>query len=284
MTTPVVISAALTGVLATREQCPAIPYTPKEIAEEAKRAVDAGAAIVHIHARKPDGGADWSVETFAEIQSEVRARTDVIINFSTGAIGIPVEERIAHIRDLRPDIGALNMGSMNYAIYSAKKKAFYHDHVFANPFKDIQYFLETMNKFGVRPELECFDAGHIANTRPLIDMGVLKAPYQFSLIMGVLGGIPGTTRHLVNQVDSLPPDSHWQVIGIGLNQWALVASAIAMGGNVRVGLEDNFYLKEDQMAKSNGELVAKAARLVQDLGRPVATVEQSRKLLGLSRD
>jgi uncharacterized protein (DUF849 family) len=284
MTTPVVISAALTGVLATREQCPAIPYTPKEIAEEAKRAVDSGAAIVHIHARKPDGTADWSVETFAEIQSEVRARTDVIINFSTGAIGIPVEERIAHIRDLRPDIGALNMGSMNYAIYSAKKKTFYHDHVFANPFKDIQYFLETMNKSGVRPELECFDAGHVANTRPLIDMGVLRAPYQFSLIMGVLGGIPGTTRHLVNQVDSLPPDSHWQVIGIGLNQWALVASAIAMGGNVRVGLEDNFYLKEDQMAKSNGELVAKAARLVQDLGRPVATVEQSRKLLGLSRD
>jgi uncharacterized protein (DUF849 family) len=135
----------------------------------------------------------------------------------------------------------------------------------------------------VRPELECFDAGHIANTRPLIDMGVLKAPYQFSLIMGVLGGIPGTTRHLVNQVDSLPPDSHWQVIGIGLNQWALVASAIAMGGNVRIGLEDNFYLKEDQMAKSNGELVAKAARLVQDLGRPVATVAQARKLLGLSR-
>jgi uncharacterized protein (DUF849 family) len=284
MTTPVVISAALTGVLATREQCPAIPYTPKEIAEEAKRAVDAGAAIVHIHARKSDGGADWSVETFAEIQSEVRARTDVIINFSTGAIGIPVEERIAHIRDLRPDIGALNMGSMNYAIYSAKKKAFYHDHVFANPFKDIQYFLETMNKSGVRPELECFDAGHVANTRPLIDMGVLRAPYQFSLIMGVLGGIPGTTRHLVNQVDSLPPDSHWQVIGIGLNQWALVASAIAMGGNVRVGLEDNFYLKEDQMAKSNGELVAKAARLVQDLGRPVATVAEARKLLGLSRD
>jgi uncharacterized protein (DUF849 family) len=279
---PVIITAALTGVLATREQCAAIPYTPKEIAEEATRAVDAGAAIVHIHARTKEGGPDWSKETFAAIQSEVKARTDVIINFSTGAIGIPVEDRIAHIRDLRPDIGALNMGSMNYAIYSAKKKAFYQDHVFANPFKDIQYFLETMNKAGVRPELECFDAGHIANTRPLIDMGALGAPYQFSLIMGVLGGIPGTTRHLVDQVDSLPPNSKWQVIGIGLNQWALVAAAITMGGNVRVGLEDNFYLKEDQMAKSNGELVAKAARLVQDLGHPVATVAQARSQLSLS--
>src|SRR5579859_7357560 len=278
---PVIITAALTGVLATREQCPAIPYTPQEIAEEAKRAADAGASIVHIHARTKDGGPDWSRETFAEIQSEVRARADVILNFSTGAIGIPVEQRIAHIRDLKPEIGALNMGSMNYAIYSAKKKAFYQDHVFANPFKDIQYFLETMNNAGVRPELECFDAGHVANTRPLIDLGVLKAPYQFSLIMGVLGGIPGTTRQLVNQVDLLPPQSHWQVIGIGLNQWPLLAAALSMGGNVRVGLEDNFYVEEGRMAKSNAELVEKAARLSRDLGRPVANTAEARGLLGL---
>ena len=116
MSGPVVISAALTGVLATREQCPAIPYTPKEIADEAKRATDAGAAIVHIHARTPEGGPDWTVDTFAEILAEVRSRTSVIINFSTGAVGVPAEERVAHIRELRPDIGALNMGSMNYAI------------------------------------------------------------------------------------------------------------------------------------------------------------------------
>src|SRR5438093_5777097 len=136
MRSPVVITAALTGVLATREQCPAIPYTPVRIAAEAKRAADAGAAIVHIHARTPEGGPEWRVETFAEILTEVRARTDVIVNFSTGAIGVPVEQRVAHIRELRPEIGALNMGSMNYAIYSENKKAFYHDHVFANPFKD----------------------------------------------------------------------------------------------------------------------------------------------------
>jgi len=279
----VIVTAALTGVLATREQCPTIPYAPKEIGEEAKRAADAGAAIVHIHARTPDGGPDWNVETFAEIFREVRARTDVIINFSTGAIGIPPEERIAHIRDLRPEMAALNMGSMNYAIYSEKKKAFYHDHVFANPFHDIQFFLETMKSAGVRPEMECFDAGHIGNTRPLIDMGVLDAPYQFSLIMGVLGGIPGTTRHLVDQVDSLPPGSHWQVIGIGLNQWPLVASALAMGGNVRVGLEDNFYVEEGKMAKSNGDLVEKASRLARDLGRDIATASEARALLGLDR-
>ena len=278
----VIVTAALTGVLATRDQCPAIPYTPKEIGEEAKRAADAGAAIVHIHARTPQGGPDWTVETFAEIFDEVRARTDVIVNFSTGGVGVPAEERVAHIRELRPEMAALNMGSMNYAIYSEKKKAFYHDHVFANPFSDIQLFLETMKKAQVRPEMECFDAGHIGNTRPLIDMGVLDAPYQFSLIMGVLGGIPGTTRHLVDQVDSLPPGSHWQVIGVGLNQWPLVASAIAMGGNVRVGLEDNFYLEQGKMAKSNGDLVEKATRLVQDLGQEVATIAEARQQLSLS--
>jgi uncharacterized protein (DUF849 family) len=282
--TKTIVTAALTGVLATRDQCPAIPYTPKEIAEEALRAADAGAAIVHIHARTPDGGPDWRLETFAEIFAEVRARTDVIINFSTGAVGIPPEERVAHVRDLRPEIAALNMGSMNYAIYSEKRKAFHHDHVFANPFKDIQFFLEAMNAAGVRPEMECFDAGHIGNTRPLIDMGVLKPPFQFSLIMGVLGGIPGTTRHLVDQVDSLPPGSHWQVIGISLNQWPLVAAAITMAGNVRVGLEDNFYLEEGKMAKSNGDLVEKAARLCRDLGREAASVQEARAQLDLETE
>jgi uncharacterized protein (DUF849 family) len=277
----VVISAALTGVLSTRNQCPAIPYTPKEIGAEAKRAADAGAAIVHIHARTADGGPDWKGETFAEIFNEVRARTDVLVNFSTGAIGVRPEDRVAHIRDLKPEMAALNMGSMNYAIYSEKKKTFYHDHVFANSFKDIQFFLETMKNAGVRPEMECFDTGHIGNTRPLIDMGVLEPPFQFSLIMGVLGGIPGTTRHLVDQVDSLPPGSHWQVIGIGLNQWPLVAAAITTGGNVRVGLEDNFYVEDGKMAKSNGDLVDKASRLVRDLGREVATSAEARVQLGL---
>ena len=281
---PVVVTAALTGVLATRDQCPAIPYTPREIADEAERAAGAGAAIVHIHARTPEGGPDWSVETFAEILSEVRARTDVIVNFSTGAVGIPPEQRIAHIRELRPDIGALNMGSMNYAIYSARKKAFHHDLVFANPFRDIQFFLEAMNESGVRPELECFDTGHIANTAPLIDMGVLRPPFQFSLIMGVLGGIPATTRHLVNQVDSLPDNSTWQVIGIGLRQWELAAAAVTMGGNVRVGLEDNFYVEEGKMAKSNGELVEKAVRIVRDLGGSVGSIEEARTILCLKSD
>jgi len=277
-----IITAALTGVLATRDQCPAIPYTPEEIGEEARRSVEAGAAIVHIHARNPDGSPAFDVETYRRIYEEVRARVDdVIINFSTGAVGVPREERVHHIRQLKPDMAALNMGSMNYAIYSPKKKRFYHDHVFANPFTDIIYFLEAMREAGVRPEMECFDRGHIHNATPLMDMGLLSPPYQFSLIMGVLGGIPATTRDLVHQVESLPKGAHWQVIGISLAQWPLVAAAITLGGNVRVGLEDNFYLRPGEMARSNGDLVAKAATLVRELGGEVASVAEARQILQL---
>ena len=279
---PCVISAALTGVLAKRDLCPAIPYTPSEIGEEARRAADAGAAIVHIHARAPDGGPDWSLETFRAIKEEVRSRSDVIINFSTGAVGIPKEERIAHIRELKPEMAALNMGSMNYAIFSRSRRQFVVDHVFANPFGDIQFFLETMHEAGVRPEMECFDTGHIGNTAPLIELGILRPPYQFSLVMGVLGGIPGTTRNLVHQAGSLPAGSHWQAIGIGLNQWSLAAAAIALGGNVRVGLEDNFYLEEGHMARSNGELVEKAVAMVREQGREPASIAQARAQLELA--
>lgn len=278
-----ILTAALTGVLTTRAQSPAIPYTPDEIAEEARRSVDAGAAIVHIHARQDDGRPAYDVDTYARIDAAVRARCpDVIINYSTGAIGISREERVAHIAALRPDMAALNMGSMNYAIYSSKHKAFYHDHVFANPFADILYFPEAMNAAGTRPEMECFDTGHIHNAAPLIDMGVLRPPCQFSLIMGVLGGISGTTKNLVQQVDALPPGAHWQVIGIGARQWPLAAAAVSLGGNVRVGLEDNLYIKPGELARSNGELVAKAADLVRLIGGEVATVGEARKTLQLT--
>jgi 3-keto-5-aminohexanoate cleavage enzyme len=276
-----VVTAALTGVLARRDLCPAIPYTPMEIAEEARRAVEAGAAIVHVHARTPDGGPDWTVETFAEIAAEVRSRCEVILNFSTGAVGIPREQRVAHIRAVAPEMAALNMGSMNYAIYSRRTKRFHADHVFANPFSDIRFFLEAMDEAHVRPELECFDCGHIGNSEPLIDLGLLRPPYQFSLIMGVLGGIPGTVRNLVHQVGSLPEGSRWQVIGIGLEQWKLVAAAVGLGGNVRVGLEDNLYLEEGRMARSNGELVAKAVAMCREQGREVASVGEARQLLEL---
>lgn len=278
----VIVTAALTGVAASRRQCPAIPYTPEEIAEEARRAYEAGASVVHVHARERDGSPSHRVEVYRAILEATRARCPVLVNFSTGAVGIPADERVAHIRELMPEIGALNMGSMNYAKYSPEKKAFHFDHVFANPFQDITLFLAVMNAAGVKPELECFDAGHVHNTVPLLDMGVLRPPLQFSLVLGVLGGIAPTTTSLVHMASLLPSDSTWEVIGISHHQWRLIAAALSLGGNIRVGLEDNFYVEPGRMAKSNGELVEKAVRMATDVGRTIASVEEAREILGLA--
>jgi 3-keto-5-aminohexanoate cleavage enzyme len=282
MSQKTVITAALTGVLATREQCPAIPYTAHEIAQEARRSLDAGAAIVHIHARQPDGRPAFDVESYRLIDEAVRALCpQAIINYSTGAVGIDRETRVAHIRTLAPPMAALNMGSMNYAMYSREKKRFYHDHIFENRFEDICFYLAAMNAVGTRPEMECFDLGHIHNAEPLRDLGILPEPSCYSLVMGVLGGIPASTRNLLHMVESLPRGAHWQAIGIGRVQWPLLAAAITLEGHVRVGLEDNFYLKPGLMAASNGELVEKAARLIEDLGGQVASPQEARQLLGL---
>jgi len=275
------ITCALSGVVANRNQCPAIPYTPEEYAAEAKRAYDAGAAVVHIHARKPDGSPSYEVEDYQKIYDAVTAECPVIINFSTGAVGIPVEKKIAPVKEIKPAIAALNMGSMTYAKYNEKKKTFVFDFVFANPFSEIVPLLSAMKEAGVKPELECFDSGHVGNCFPLIHMGLLEPPYQVSLIMGVLGGIPPTVDNLAHQVRLLPPNSDWEVIGISHDQWRMVAAAIALGGNVRVGLEDNFYVSPGVMARSNGDLVEKAARMIRDQGREVATVEECRERLKL---
>ncbi|MFZ5827853.1 MAG: 3-keto-5-aminohexanoate cleavage protein [Bacillota bacterium] len=277
----VVISAALTGVLATRNQCPALPYTPSEIAAEARRAYEAGASVVHIHAREDDGSPCFRPQRYREIAEAVRAACPAIVNFSTGAVGLPKEDRVAHIPVSRPEIAALNMGSMNYAIYSERRKQFIFDMVFANPFSEIAYFVQVMKESGVKPELECFDRGHMANAQPLVDQGLLSGPLQFSLIMGVLGGIPATVEDLINQARAVPDGAFWQVVGISLAQWPMVGAALAMGGHVRVGLEDNFYLAPGQMASSNGDLVAKAVRMASDVGREPATVEEARAILGL---
>ncbi len=278
----VILTCALTGVLARKEQCPAIPYTPVEIAEEALRAYEAGAAVVHIHARTPEGGPSWESAVFGEIKAQIRKRCPVILNFSSGGIGLPIEERTRHITEHRPEIGALNMGSMNYAIYSRKKKTFYHDYVFANPFKDIQFCLEQIRNAGAIPELECFDCGHIGNAEPFLDMGILKTPAHFSLILGVLGGISTRAGNLACMAANLPADSHWEVIGIGRDQWRLLAEALVLGGALRVGLEDNFYLPSGEMAKSNGELVAAAAAMVRERGKSPATVDEAKKILRIN--
>jgi 3-keto-5-aminohexanoate cleavage enzyme len=273
----VILSCALTGAVTTKKHCPAIPYTPVEIAEEAKRAYDAGASIVHIHARTDEGAPTWSKDTFARIQEETRARSPVLINWSTGGAG-PMTERVSHLA-LRPQIAALNMGSMNYAKWSDAKKEFAFKFVFQNAFEDIIAFAKAMKEHGAKPEMECFDTGHLESHAVLESLGLLEKPYHFSFIMGVLGGIKASARHLAFQADNVPAGSRWKVIGISREQWQLAMAALTLGGDVRVGLEDNFYLPEGEMAKSNGELVDAAVKLVKLSGRSVATLEETKQLL-----
>jgi 3-keto-5-aminohexanoate cleavage enzyme len=280
---PVIITCSISGSLANRDQCPAIPYTPAEYAAEARRIVDEGGVMIHIHARRPDGTPSYAVEDFRAITEAIRAEVAdaAIVNYSTGAIGVPVEDRIAYLRELRPEVAALNMGSLNYAKYSRTRKAFVFQAVFANPFDEIIALLEAMNELGIKPEHECFDLGHVGSLEPLVDMGVLHPPLHVSCVMGVVGGVPPTARNLAAMADNVPAGSHWGVIGISRRQWTLAAAALSLGGSVRVGLEDNFYLPDGTMASSNGDLIAKARQMAQDAGRRVATVDEARAQLGL---
>src|SRR5512133_1577185 len=285
---PVIISNSISGAIANRDQCPAIPYTPEEYAEEARRAVDEGASQIHIHARTPEGVPSFEVEDFRAITEAIRgAVDDVIVNYSTGAIGIPIEKRLEYLRELRPDVAALNMSSMNYAKYSQRRKEFVFAAVFENSFETVTQFLTAMREIGIKPEHECFDAGHIANLDPLLDMGLLVEPLQVSLVIGVNGGIRPNARNVSLMADQIPggPEgrNQWQVIGISRDQWRLIGAALALGGNARAGLEDNFYLPNGEMARSNGDLIAKARRMAEDVGRRAATVAEARELLGVPR-
>ncbi|RXJ51184.1 BKACE family enzyme [Gelidibacter gilvus] len=277
-----ILSAALTGAATNRTHCPDIPYTPKELGLEAKRAVDAGAAIVHIHAREDNGMPSWRTEVFQEISEEVRKHSkDVIINYSTGAIGLSIEDRLKHLPATKPDMAAFNMGSMNYAIFSKRAKQFIWNGVFENSFDDMIKVVETMNENNICPEMECFDTGHIRNAEPLREMGLLPDNASYSLVMGVLGGIDATAENLIHQIKQVPEGAFWQSIVISRKQWQLSAIAAAMGGNFRVGLEDNFYLPNGDMAKSNGELVDAGMTLAKSVGREVATIEEARAMLNI---
>jgi uncharacterized protein (DUF849 family) len=287
---PVVITCSISGAIANRDQCPAIPYTPEEYAAEARRIVDEGGVMIHIHARKPDGTPSYEVEDFAAITEAIRAEVGdaVIVNFSTGTIGVPVAKRIEYLRACRPEVAALNMGSMNYAKYSRSRREFVFNMVFSNPFEEIIELLQAMNELGIKPEHECFDVGHVGSLAPLIDMGVLKPPLHVDCVMGVVGGIPPTARNLAAMVENIPAGedaggtrSHWGVIGISRDQWMLVSAALTLGGSIRVGLEDNLYLPDGTMARSNGELIAKARQMTEDMGRRPATVGEARAMLAV---
>ena len=290
---PVVLTCAISGALADRSRCAAIPYTPAEYAAEARRAVDAGAVHLHIHARRPTGEPSVAVEDFLAIRQAIVAAVGdaAIINFSTGTVGVDVPTRVAYLAAGRPEVAALNMGSMNYAKYSRSRRDFVFSFVFANPWEEIIALLEAMRRLGIKPEHECFDIGHVAALAPLVDMGLLSAPLHADFIMGVLGGIPATVANLEAMVDNYRAvvdaagtehrSSHWGVIGIGRVQWQMIAAALALGGSIRAGVEDNFHLPGGSVARSNGELIATAAEMAGDSGRRLASVEDARRMLGV---
>jgi 3-keto-5-aminohexanoate cleavage enzyme len=287
---PVVITCAISGAMADRRQCPAIPYTPREYAAEARRIVDEGGVHIHIHARRPDGTPSHEIEDFHAIQDAIvdEVGDRAIVNFSTGTVGVPVARRVAYLEACRPEIASLNMGSMNFAKYSREHREFTLSFMFANPLEEIIELLEAMRRLGITPELECYDLGHVGSLEPLLLMGLLEPPLHADVVMGMVGGAPPTPRNLAAMVDNLATvsngsDYHWGVVDIGPEHWVLVAAALTMGGSVRVGLEDHFYLPGGAMARSNGELVAQAVKMTTELGRRPASVEETRALLGIPR-
>ena len=267
-----IITAAICGAEVTKEQNPAVPYTVEEIVREAKSAVDAGAAIVHLHVREHDGTPTQSKARFkTRIDAIYEVCPDVILIPSTGgAVGMTAEERLQPT-ELFPEMATLDCGTCNFG-----------DEVFENTMPMMRDFGKRMLENQIKPEYECFEMGHLETVLNMAKKGqVPGAPMQFNFVLGVPGCTPATVPNLCWLVNAIPAGSTWTATGIGRHAFTLAAPAIAMGGNVRVGFEDNLYLERGVLAKSNGELVAKVVRIAKELGREIATSAEARKILNL---
>jgi len=269
-----IITAAISGAEVTKNQNPNVPYTVEEIAREAESAYKAGASIIHLHVREDDGTPTQSKERFAECIEAIKKRCpDVIIQPSTGgAVGMSNEERLQPI-ELNPEMATLDCGTCNFG----------GDEVFVNTENTIIEFAQKMKKRGIKPECEVFDKGMIDTAIRQNKKGNILSPMHFNIVMGVNGGISARPRDLTFMVDSLPQGSTFTVSGMGRHQMNMAAISIVMGGHVRVGFEDNLYLEKGVLAKSNGELVQKAVRIANELGRQIATPNEARNILGLKK-
>jgi 3-keto-5-aminohexanoate cleavage enzyme len=267
---PLIITVAAVGAELSPEQTPHLPVTPLALGQTAALCRAAGAAMIHVHCREDDGRNTSDVARFAAALSEIRAQSDLIVQFTTGgAIGMTVEERAGPLR-LGPEMATLTCGTVNFG-----------DEVFENSFPIMRGILAEMGRYGVRPELEIFDAGHLSNAKRLAAEGTLSLPQHVDFVLGVPGGLDASVRNLVYLVEALPPGCTWSVAGIGRDQLPLAVVAIAMGGHVRVGLEDNIYYSKGRLAR-NDELVARVARIATEMGRRVATPDEARVLLRLA--
>jgi len=268
---PVIIAAAVVGAEVMREQNPAVPYQPAEIAAAAVAAGRAGAAVVHLHARWPDGRASQEAAHFREIVDRIRqAGSQVVIQCSTGgAVGMSIEERLGSLVD-GAEMGTLNMGTMNFG-----------DQVFVNARPDIVQVAARLRQRGLVPECEVYDAGMLDTLRWLLEKGHLAQPYHVQFVLGVPGGLAGTERNLRFLVEGLPEAVHWSVAGIGRAELPMAEVALRLGGHVRVGLEDNLFLSKGVLAAGSDQLVSAAVALAAQAGRRPATPAEARRLLGL---
>ena len=296
----VIITCAVTGSIHTPTMSPHLPITPEEIAEAAIGAAKAGAAIVHLHARNPkDGSPSQDPDLFHEFLPQIAVASDVVINLTTGgAATMTIEERLQPALQLKPEVASLNMGSMNFGLYEmlGRYKEFKHDwekpylagsdeRIFKNTFRDIAYILQSCSENGTRFEIECYDIGHLYTAAHFLDRGLVKPPLLIQSVFGIRGGIGGHAEdvmHMKRTADRLFGDAYyWSVLGAGRNQMFIAAMSAVMGGNVRVGLEDSLWLGRGQLAKSNAEQVAKARRLIEEVGLQVATPNEAREMLKL---
>ena len=270
----VIITAAICGAELTREDTPHLPLTPEELAEEALRAEEAGASIIHLHVRDEEGRPSQKEEDFRRTVEEMeKAGVSAIIQASTGgAADMSPDERIEALK-IEPEMASLDCGSINFG-----------DEVFVNTMSIQRRFAREMKERGVMPELECFETGHIHNALKLNEEELLPEHLHFDLVLGVPGGMPASARSLLFMLDQLPPDATWTVAGIGRYELPLAYHALALGGHVRVGLEDNIYYEKGRLAESNGELVARVKRLAGELGRKAASPAEARDMLGLPLD
>jgi 3-keto-5-aminohexanoate cleavage enzyme len=267
---PLIITVAPVGAEVMPEQTPYLPVTPAQLGETARAIRAAGASIVHVHCRNDDGTNTHDVERFRQAYEAICAASDLIVQFSTGgAIGMTPEERAAPLA-LRPEMATLTCGTVNFG-----------DDVFENSFPIMRGIAAKLAEFGVTPELEIFDLGHLSNAKRLAGEGTIRLPAHVDFVLGVPGGLDASVENLVDCVRSLPPGCTWSVAGIGRMQLVLAAVAVAMGGHVRVGLEDNLYYSKGRLAR-NEELVARVVRIAEELGRPVATPDEARRMLGLA--
>lgn len=277
MADPLIITVAPVGAEVMKADNPAVPYTPEEIALSAIAAVRAGASIVHLHAREDDGRPSQDPARFAEIFRRIQAEVDPILQISTGgAVTATTEERLAPL-DVAAVHGPLEMASFTCGTVN------FGEEVFMNSPSFLKALAEKLKARQLKPEIEVFERGMISNAMALIRSGHLQHPLHFDLVLGVPGACPGGVKELVHLVDALPSMCTWSVAGVGSRQLPLATMAILMGGHVRVGLEDNLYYRKGELAEGNAQLVARIVRLAQELGRPVATPQEAREILGLSK-